>query len=92
METFKGRERHSEYVSWLKGHRNGFVLHFNKPKGDVVLHKADCPHISVLKKTAKFFTSYQKICSDIRAELTTVAATQADPSDCPHCRPQARVS
>jgi|HubBroStandDraft_6_1064221.scaffolds.fasta_scaffold1601207_1 hypothetical protein len=87
METFAGRERHDEYMAWLAAHPNAFVLHFNKPKGDVVLHRADCPDISVLRKPARFFTSYQKICSGSRSDLKAVAASHQDPTDCPHCRP-----
>ncbi len=87
METFDRPDQHDQYLAWIAAHPNGFVLHFNKPRGDTVLHTAACYYMTTLIPPAQCHTNYRKICSDSRDELRAVAATQDNSTDCPFCHP-----
>jgi hypothetical protein len=87
METFDRPEQHDQYLAWIAAHPNGFVLHFNKPRGDTVLHTANCYYMTTLIPPAQFHTSYRKICSDNVGNLRAIAPTQQNPTDCRFCQP-----
>jgi len=86
------------YIKWIESHPNGFVINTEKSKNPsyMVLHRADCYHISTYNAMSKpgGFTTRQfiKICAmskdDLR-EWVKVNGRQdgSFSSECPNCNP-----
>jgi len=77
------------YIRWLAAHPEGFVLNTERsPKpGYLVLHRASCPKISQLQRSATQWTrDYIKFCGH-RTELEALARHEVggEPRCCGIC-------
>jgi hypothetical protein len=86
------------YLAWLGAHPAGYVLNTERAHSPeyMVLHRANCPSISVLVPPARpgGFTErdYVKVCADSVADLSAWVRLHGRPSGsfserCPRCNP-----
>ncbi len=81
------------YVSWIRRHRNGFVLDTKRKstKRNSMLHRATCPMIRKSKTERTHWTTGGRVkaCSDDCGELTEWALEQigSQPKACGECNP-----
>jgi hypothetical protein len=62
---------HKQFETWRHMHlTTGFFLN-PKARGEVMLHRADCPHLDFGRKVS--LTSQSKVCSTSTSELRTWA-------------------
>jgi hypothetical protein len=94
IEQFKGRDKHDNYLQWIKENPNGYVLNCNiNPNSNyLVIHRAHCYTINNLQKQANSWTEkYQKICSEDINELKKWARLNvngySDVTICSKCEP-----
>lgn len=80
------------YVAWLAGHPDGFVLNCERPPRPayLMLHRATCWTISGAPARGRNWTvTYQKVCADTFAELSSWAGQVGAPTGCGFCTPSA---
>jgi hypothetical protein len=80
------------YLEWTRLNPHGFVLNVqrNPEKGDVMLHRADCEHITVPGPQNTTWTGdWIKICALAKPDLTAWAQAEAgdEPISCRSCEP-----
>ena len=84
------------YVSWLRRHRQGYVVDSKrKPtKNHLILHRATCSVVKPHKRARLTSGSHIKACSLDAEELATWAREQTggDVSACSECQPDAEES
>lgn len=86
------------YLSWIRRHRNGFVLETKRKatKRNTTLHRATCILIrkSKTKRTHWTTAGRVKACSEVLAELTEWARDQigTEPKACADCNPTGDAS
>jgi hypothetical protein len=76
------------YVSWRAEHPEGFVLNCERPPRPsyLILHRATCRTING-KPGRRWTATYQKVCADTLAEISTWAGQLGPPSGCGICAP-----
>jgi len=75
---------HKDFEAWRSQHlADGFFLN-PRSKGEVMLHRADCPHLEFGRKVS--LTAQKKVCGTSSSELRTWAfRNQAKVRTCNDC-------
>ncbi|HVU09733.1 MAG TPA: hypothetical protein VHD90_00590, partial [Phototrophicaceae bacterium] len=89
MITFDNDEQ--EYLRWVHNYPTGFVINASKHSGAseyCMLHRASCAFVSTAQRTNYTTTTYKKICSLDRQELSDWGRKNSNHySECKMCKP-----